>query len=54
VSLEVCGVLFVGDDRAEGHHDIEIMDQPHNAALRHVGNRLVGTLHGCLAIRMDL
>ncbi|WP_211294365.1 hypothetical protein [Lentzea kentuckyensis] len=22
---------------------------PHNAALRHVGNRLVGILHGCLA-----
>lgn len=24
---------------------------PHNAALRHVGNRLVGILHGCLATR---
>ena len=24
---------------------------PHNAALRHVANRLVGILHGCLATR---
>jgi hypothetical protein len=24
---------------------------PHNAALRHLANRLVGILHGCLASR---
>lgn len=104
-------MVFVGDDWAEGHHDIEIMDAtgrkpaalrlpdgvegitrshaliadhswtgrlthapsheraehvtwsprlhdrqrargvPHNAALRHLANRLVGILHGCLASR---
>jgi len=44
-------VIFIGDDWAEDHHDVYLMDEAgdnHHQALRALGNRLVGILHGCL------
>jgi hypothetical protein len=42
--------VSLGDDWAEDHHDIYLMDvgDTHRQALRALGNRLVGILHGCL------
>jgi hypothetical protein len=41
-----------GSAGARAYHDRQrARGLPHNAALRHVGNRLVGILHGCQATR---
>ena len=42
-----CAILH--DDQARAYYDqIRARDVGHNAALRPLGNRLVGILHGCL------
>src|SRR5689334_20095428 len=76
VSIEEGAMVYVGDDWAEDHDDVELVDDEgrrlararlpegldgitrydtlrkrgigHQAALRQLGNRLVGILHGCL------
>ncbi len=41
-------MLFVGDDWAEDHHDVEIIDEAGRRLARRRLNRLIGILHGCL------
>lgn len=43
---------LAGSSGARAYYDRQrARGLPHNAALRHVANRLVGILHGCLASR---
>ena len=43
------GPALLHDDGARAYHnELRARDMSHNAALRQLGNRLVGILHGCL------
>jgi hypothetical protein len=43
------GAALLHDDGARAcYNELRARDMSHNAALRYLGNRLVGILHGCL------